>query len=716
MSDNGSDFDGALMEPLPPLREDLELLPGPKNMDGSSSWAIYDPLRNRYFRIQQDTVELLRHWHCLLSEKVISEASISLGRQVSAVEVDRLVEFLKQNQLLRVTTSEEAGNLAAVKRKADRQGWYNRLIHGYLFFRIPLVRPDRFLDWLTPALKPLINRKLLAVIVLLGVSGVLLSLRQWDTFLTTAVNLISVEGFVWFAVALSFSKVLHEMGHAIAAKYFGCRVPTMGVAFLVMFPVLYTDTTDAWRLPSYRQRMVIGAAGMLTELSVACVATFLWSFLPDGGLRSAVFVLATVTWVMTLLINLNPLMRFDGYYLLSDWWQVENLQQRAFNLGRWRLREWLFGLGKPMPEPWSRYQARKLLIYAYCTWVYRFFLFLGIALLVYYFFFKALGVILFLVEIIWFIGLPIWQEIKHWWQERENMNWNRQTLFTAAVITVLTLLFFLPVDNSLSLPAVMTAEKTTMVYPPYSGGRVGEVQVAVGDRVDAGQMLILLDSPDLQFKRQMTQEKISLVQTLLNRSATDEENMQAAPVLKRRMASLQEELRGIDKQLEQLVITAPFSGQVTFLDPLLRDGLWVNAGDGLLRLVNIEASQAEAYVPETDLDRVVQGSSARFYSDDTTLSPTVLTVTDISLVNSAVMETEYLSSDYGGPVAVQRDDQGNAVPEDGVYRIILKPEQSEAVSLGRILTGSVNLDARGRSLADYVWENIWTVVIRESGV
>ena len=134
------------------------------------------------------------------------------------------------------------------------------------------------------------------------------------------------------------------------------------------------------------------------------------------------------------------------------------------------------------------------------------------------------------------------------------------------------------------------------------------------------------------------------------------------------------------------------------------------------RLVNNDSTQVEAYVPETDLDRVEQGSIARFYSDDLTVPPSELQVSDISLVSSGVMETEYLSSDYGGPVAVQRDDQGNAVPEDGLYRVVLKPLSSEVENSGRILTGSVNLEAEGRSLADYVWENIWTVIIRESGI
>ena len=96
---------------------------------------------------------------------------------------------------------------------------------------------------------------------------------------------------------LLFSVVLHEMGHALTARHFGCRVPAMGVAFLVMVPVLYTDTNDAWKLQSRRARLLIGAAGMLAELTLAVWATLLWCFLPDGPLRAGVFLLASTTWI-----------------------------------------------------------------------------------------------------------------------------------------------------------------------------------------------------------------------------------------------------------------------------------------------------------------------------------------------------------------------------------------------------------------------------------
>ena len=138
-------------------------------------------------------------------------------------------------------------------------------------------------------------------------------------------------------------------------------------------------------------------------------------FLPDGPLRTGVFVLATTSLIMGLLLNLNPFMRFDGYHILSDAVGVPNLQTRAMAVGRWLLREILFGVGAPCPEPGPRSAVLAFAFYAWAIWIYRLVLFLGIALLVYHFAFKALGIVLFLIEIVWFILCPSSRNGRRWW-------------------------------------------------------------------------------------------------------------------------------------------------------------------------------------------------------------------------------------------------------------------------------------------------------------
>src|SRR3569623_2913107 len=224
------------------------------------------------------------------------------------------------------------------------------LLHRYLFFRIPLWRPDAFLGRSLAWVGPLFSRGLLFLTLLALMIGLIEVSRQWDVFLSSLLDMFSWEGLFGYIITLIFVKLLHELGHAYTAKRYGCRVPTMGVAFLVMFPIDYTDVNDAWRLRKRRQRLAVGAAGMLTELAVAAWATLAWAMLPEGQLRNTAFVLATITLISSIAINTSPFMRFDGYFLLSDWLDIPNLHQRAFGLGRWQLRAWLFGLAEPAPE------------------------------------------------------------------------------------------------------------------------------------------------------------------------------------------------------------------------------------------------------------------------------------------------------------------------------------------------------------------------------
>ena len=296
--------------------------------------------------------------------------------------------------------------------------------------------------------------------------GAVLVLRQWDAFQSTFLHFFSLEGVLFYAVTLALVKSAHELGHALVAKWQGCRVASMGVAFLVLFPVLYTDTTDAWRLQSRTKRLRIVTAGVRVELCLALLATFLWNFLPDGPLRSAAFFVATTSWVTSLLVNISPFLRFDGYYAFSDWLGIENLQSRAFALGRWSLRRILFGLDDPLPEPLPRRRCRIMIIYAWCTWLYRFFLFLGIALIVYQLFFKLLGIVLFLVEILWFIVFPMTKELKVWFQRRQDFRASPARILSWLALAGLFLVALLPLPQKVHLPAVLKATQYSEIFPP----------------------------------------------------------------------------------------------------------------------------------------------------------------------------------------------------------------------------------------------------------
>ena len=323
---------------LPELRSKRSSSRSSPLLDGAPSWSIFDPVRHAYFQIGQVELALLSAWRGRTVGEMRRLFAQQQGAEPEPGAIKALLQFLASNNLTRAPLGDAVKSLSAQARAHD-QAWWKWLLHHYLFIRVPLVKPDRFLRRTVHWVAPLFTRGFALLIVALGLVGLYFVSRQWDEFLHTFPYFFSLQGIAIYGLSLAFTKTLHELGHAYAATRYGCRVPTMGVSFLVMVPVLYTDTSDTWKLRSRKQRLLVDGAGVLTELCLASIATFLWAFLPDGPVRSAAFVIATTSWISTLAINLSPFMRFDGYYFLSDMIGVPNLSSRSQAFGQWQLRE-----------------------------------------------------------------------------------------------------------------------------------------------------------------------------------------------------------------------------------------------------------------------------------------------------------------------------------------------------------------------------------------
>src|SRR5262245_12112569 len=445
---------------LPPVREDLRLFPGPPARDGSPTWRILDPVRNSFFEIGWLEFELLSRWRehkdaASLAARVAAETPIS----PSVDEVRDMIRFLTGNQLLAARSKEAREALGQRLKAESKKAWYTELFHTYLFFRIPLFRPDAFLARTVGMVDVFFTRGfVLLVVVLLGINLYLLS-REWYSVTDAAARMFTPSAFLYYAIAVTFSKVIHELAHAYAARRYGVRVPTIGIAFLVMWPYLYTDTGETWKLGDRRKQLVIACAGMSAELVLAVFSTLLWALSPEGGAKNVFFVLASTTWVMTLAINLSPFMRFDGYFVLSDLLDFPNLHERGTACGKWWMRKTFFGLEEAMPEQQlAPRQRAALIVFAYITWIYRLTVFLGIAVLVYHFFFKLLGIVMFVLELYWFVFRPITNEIAYLWRARKavRMPW-RPALAVLAVAGLLV--WVIPVSHTVTAPAILRAEQ-----------------------------------------------------------------------------------------------------------------------------------------------------------------------------------------------------------------------------------------------------------------
>ena len=695
---------------LPSLRADLQLSPAAPALDGSPRWTLADPVRGRYFKLGAAAMRLLRHWSLGDPEQVLRAAKREPGLPLDGVELEQLLTFLRGHDLISALDDQQRASYS-LKALAQRQSLWKILLHQYLFFRIPLWRPDAFLNRAWPWLERFGPRLLRVGLPVTLALGVFLVSRDWQRFVGTFPHLFSLGGALSFGVALFFAKLCHEFGHAFMAKRAGCRVQSMGVAFMVLLPMFYTDVSDAWRVNDRRARLLIGAGGVLAELLLACIALLVWSLLPDGPARTAAFMLASATWITTLVVNLNPFMRFDGYFLLSDLWEVDNLQGRAFAFCRWRLRECLFGYGAPAPEPWSPTMQRRLLIWGYGSWLWRAALFFGIALAVYHLFFKVLGIFLMLVELVWFIFLPIMNEWRQWWSRREQAHGPRVLVSSLAVLGLL-LVLIVPWRSAVELPTMLEGGRASALHAPVAA-RVKTVKVADGQTVAQGDVLIELESPDLESQQAIVRREIQIQQLLMRRQAGRSETAADASIIEQRLAEAVAQYRGLSARRERLLLRAPHAGTVRDVLPNLTPGRWLSSKDALARVVE-DGSRLRGYIAEAELWRVKPGATGRFIADDPMHPALAVKLDEIDTNGVAYVDQEALTSDHHGPIAVRRDQQQRAEPVQAQYGARLTTLDQPPTPV-QPLRGVVVLQGSGESVLGVAWRRLAALGVRESG-
>lgn len=690
-------------------------MPGPVLSDGQPSWTLHDPARNLFFRIDWPTFELLRHWTLGDAHAVASAACAETTLQVESDDVLRVAQFLVGNQLVQPQGPDSAKTLA---RRLDniRGGPVKWLLHHYLFFRIPLLRPDVWLARWQHLAAPLNTRAfagLTLAALLFGLSQIAL---QWDGFSASLVDTFSWQGLAAYGAALVVVKLLHELGHAFTAKRLGCRVPTMGVAFVVMWPMAYTDTNDAWRLNDRLQRLQVASAGILTELAVAAWATLAWALLPEGAARSAVFFLATTSWLATLAVNASPFMRFDGYFIVCDALDMPNLHERSFALARWKLREWLFGLGEHAPEHVSPVRQLWMISFACLTWVYRLVLFLGIAVVVYHYFFKLLGVLLFGVEIMWFVLSPIRGELRAWAERWPAIRARRRGRISAGVAATLLLLTLLPWPGRVGVSALLRPAEVWPIYAP-SGSRVEALPFKEGERVAQGSVLIQLHAPDLELRRQSQLAKVEGLRWQAARAGLDADSKAHLLVSDEALSTAQAELASLDTELLTYAPRAPFSGQLRDLDPDLQTGQWISRKERIGLLVRDDGRWlVETWLDEDAVQRVSAGDTAIFITDGADRAVRHLKVVTIDRDASRSLPRGELAAHSGGHV-LTREKAGQAIPERAVYRVTLTPDATEQADepLGHSLRGELTIHARWEAPGWRYLRQAMAVMLREFG-
>jgi putative peptide zinc metalloprotease protein len=691
----------------PRLRQNLDIYPAEPDEDGAAAWLVHDRMANAYFRFGVEELDLLSLVDGRPAQAVADAAWLRYRRRVSLEDVEGLFEFLRANNLVDADSDQRRRYHA---RLAARPHIVKKLLHSYISFRVPLIHPDRFLEAALPWVRWIGSRWTMAALFMFAVAGIYLVSRQLDVFLATAVGFFSLEGLVAYTLTIILVKIFHEFGHAFVAKAKGLRVPAMGVAFIVFWPIAYTDTTDAWRLTKRRDRLAVGAGGIAVELGIAAISLFLWNLVSDGPARSLLFLLATTSWVLSLLVNLNPLMRFDGYFLFSDLVGIRNLEQKSHASAKYWLRRFLFGWKTPLTSdrPRLRYAA-----FGFTIWLYRLSLYLGIALAVYHLFFKVLGIVLFIVEMIYFILGPIWREVKAWRLKWQQIRLNGALLRTLCLLGIAICLFVIPWRSTVTVPAMLTSRVGT-VYAPEAG-QISQLLIHPGMAVEKGQPLLILEAPELTHELNQAirrHDGLILERAALGIDALRRERTQ---VILAGLAAERRRIEGLRQRIDRLIVRAPIGGIISSMPQELRAKVWLAEGEKLADIIDRSTPPyIQAYVEEVDVGRLQAGSAATFYAEGGTWPAQSAVVTQIDPTASAEM-VEMLASSHGGPISVVRDDPKAAPrPLLGLYKVLAEAKGDGTPPM-QMIRGKLLMEAEPQSIMGGMARRLVALLRQESG-
>lgn len=490
-------------------------------------------------------------------------------------EVVSLLAQLYQANLLMSDVPADTARLFTRHQKRRRQEVTAQLF-GIFFLRIPLVDPDRFLTRTWPWLRWLGTKTAAFGWLALLLVGLFTVFGQWDRAMDQSQSVLAPGNLLLLYLAFAIAKLIHELGHGYAVKAFGGEVHTMGIMLLVFTPIPYVDATAAWAFRERWKRVLVGAAGMIPELAYASLAALVWASTGPGTLNSLAYNTMVVASISTLLFNLNPLLRFDGYYILSDLTDTPNLNQRAN-------RQWLHLWEKhaldvnTLESPArTRGEAVGLTVFGISAYFYRLFITLTIILFVADRYF-GLGLLAGALAFTGAFILPWIKACKYLAREPRIERARKRAWAVAggALAVVVVFLAAVPMPDHFRAPGVVRAVGSADVNAPVTGW-VEELLVPSGSLVTAGQPLVRLISPELDLTIAST--RAELEQALARERQMLAEFAPGIETLRLRREATEARLLRLEQDRASLVVVAPASGR--WVAPRSEDwtGLYVNRG------------------------------------------------------------------------------------------------------------------------------------------
>ena len=704
---------------------------------GRVYWVVKDPVGLQYFRFEEEEFAILQMLDGQSSLEEIAE-QFEADFPPQTIRVEELQNFIGMLHRSGLVLSDAPGQGVQLKKRSDERRRKELIgsMSNILSIRFKGFDPELILNGLYPWVRWFFSPTATCMSLLLAVCALTLVIVQFDVFqskLPSFQSFFAAQNWLLIAGVLGVTKVIHEFGHGLSCKHFGGECHEMGVMFLVLTPCLYCNVSDSWMLPNRWHRAAIGAAGMYLEVVMASIATFLWWFSEPGLLNYICLNIMFVSSVSTIMFNANPLLRYDGYYILSDIMEVPNLRQKATSILNRKLGKWCLGLEEPEDPFLPKRNQGFFALYTVASFFYRWLILLSILYFLNKIFepygLKVLGQMIALMSLYGLIVMPLVKVYKFFRVPGRLSKVKKLRMFTSLLLLagIITSAFLIPFPSSVMCSFELLPRGATSVYVEVEG-TLEEIVVEPGEQVAADQVLARMRNIDLEFEIESLRGECNASRVELKslgqlRFRDDEASLQLE-VVRERLAAIEEQLEQKVRDARRLEIKSPVAG--TLIPPPLRQerpadqqlelASWTGStldkknlgttfmADGqqilFCQVGDPNAWDAVLVIGQRDLDLVARGQEVRLMLEESVYHVFISKIEYIANDKLEVLPPR-LASTAGGPVPAQPDKDGSIRPLSTTYQAVVQLDDSQGLFRNGLI-GQARINTGPRTLASRI--------------
>lgn len=639
---------------------------------GQVWYVVQDQTGGRYHRLSPAAHALVLEMDGTRTVQSLWESANTSGSGDACTQsemVDLLVQ-LHAADLLQADTSPDSVVLFErykKKRRATLMQW----LMNPMSVKLPLVDPDAFLARWAPHVAWCFSRTGAAIWLAVALPAMVLAAQHWQELTNNLSDQVLSSGnLVVMLLVFPVIKLLHELGHGFATRVWGGAVHEMGVMFLVFAPVPYVNASSSAAFPSKLQRAIVAAAGMLVELFVASLAMYVWVLAEPGVARAIAFNVMVVAGVSTLVVNGNPLLRYDGYYILSDLIEMPNLAQRGQKFLAYLWDRHVFGVLDMELSHETSAEKRWLIFYTPLAWCYRVFVTVSIILFVAGEFF-IFGVLIASWGVVTLLGMPLWKAYRHVTRSPVLQRRRAQAIRISLGIFagVMFLAFVVPAPLHTSAQGVVWLPDESMLRA-REGGFFVRWLVQPGERIRKGTSLFLLEDRALASEAEVARAKVAEAEAKY-RSEQFSDPVKAA-VSRDQLEQERIILRKTEERAEKLVGHAETDGVLVASQSQDMPGRYFKKGELIAYVLEKNALIARVVVPQNDIDLV----RTRYHLAAFRFADWIVQSHDAGMVRQAVggvdeLPTAALGIQGGGEIPTMPSDTNGVKTMERVFMVDL---------------------------------------------